>query len=220
MWIFVPRVYYTQKAGAWIRENSTPAYLTLVEQAINTEQARCRAYLTPHTEKNVMSVLDEVCLAVPLTELLQKEGSGCAALLSNDMLDDLKRMFHLLSRLSTGLVPMCEIFSNHIIKLGCDRLQQRATTIEELPEKEREKDTNGGAYDPQFVKDLLALHDKYSAMITNYFSGHGAFQKSLTDSFTEIVNKELQVNRFIKIILYPNLRSTVPICYVIMSLGK
>lgn len=44
-----------------------------------------------------------------------------------------------------------------------------------------------------WYQDLLALHDKYSSMITNNFSGHGAFQKSLTDSFTDIVNRELQV---------------------------
>lgn len=148
------RAYYTQKAGAWIRENSTPAYLALVEQALSTEQSRCRAFLTPHTEKNLMAVLDDVCLQVPLMELLEKEGSGCAALLANDMVDDLKRMFHLLSRLPTGLVPMCEIFSNHIVKLGADRIQLRTAALEELPEKEREKDTNGGAYDPQFVKVL------------------------------------------------------------------
>lgn len=186
------RAYYTQKVDIWIRENSTPAYLTLVEQALDAEQVRCRAYLTPHTEKNVLSALDEVCLEIPLMELLQKEGSGCAALLVNNMVDDLRRMFQLLSRLSSGLAPMCEIFSAHIIKLGLDRIQQRTKTLEELPDKEREKDVNGGAYDPQFVKDLLALHEKYSSLINNHFSGHGAFQKALTDAFSEIVNKELQ----------------------------
>lgn len=151
----VCRSFYTLKAGAWIRENSTPAYLSLVEQALEAEHARCRAYLTPHTEKSLMGVLDDVCLQTPLTELLEKEGSGCAALLANDMVEDLSRMFHLLSRLPTGLVPMCEIFANHIIKIGVDRIQLRASTLEELPEKEREKDTNGGAYDPQFVKVCL-----------------------------------------------------------------
>lgn len=99
-----------------------------------------------------MAVLDEVCVQAPLIELLEKEGSGCAALLANDMLDDLRRLFLLVSRLANGVQPMCEIFASHIIKLGADRIQLRATTLEELPEKEREKDTNGGAYDPQFIK--------------------------------------------------------------------
>jgi hypothetical protein len=30
-------------------------------------------------------------------------------------------------------------------------------------------------------------------MIAQHFSGHGAFQKALTDSFSEIINQELQV---------------------------
>lgn len=47
------------------------------------------------------------------------------------------------------------------------------------------------------VQDLLALHDKYSTMISIHFSGHGAFQKSLTDSFTNIVNRDLAVSVYV-----------------------
>ena len=43
------------------------------------------------------------------------------------------------------------------------------------------------------MQDLLALHDKYATMISTHFSGHGAFQKALTDSFTDIVNRDLAV---------------------------
>jgi hypothetical protein len=99
-----------------------------------------------------MRVLDEVCLSAHLTELLNKEGSGCASLLSNDMTSDLNRMFILLSRLSNGLGPMCDIFSSHITRLGAAMIQQRAATIDELPEKEKERDTEGGANDTQFIK--------------------------------------------------------------------
>lgn len=139
----------------------------------------------------MLAVLDEVCLSAHLTELLQKEGSGCAALLNNDMVDDLHRMFVLLSRLPAGLTPMCEIFSSHIKGLGNELIAQRAARLADLPEKERDKDTGGGANDPSFIKNILALHDKYHTMLTTQFSGHGAFQKALKDSFSSIVNSEL-----------------------------
>ena len=35
------------------------------------------------------------------------------------------------------------------------------------------------AQDPQLVKDLLALHDKYLELVNDYFGGNALFQKAL-----------------------------------------
>jgi cullin 1 len=66
-------------------------------------------------------------------------------------------------------------------------------------EKEKDKkvpstDNSGSKEDnedPQFVKDLLALHDKYLAMVADQFSGNALFQKGLKDAFVETVNKSV-----------------------------
>jgi cullin 1 len=86
---------------------------------------------------------------------------------------------------------MCEVFKAHIITLGSDMIQRRGAKLETIPEKERERDVPGGAYDPQFMKDILALHSKYGALVSTSFAGNGLFQRSLKDAFTDIVNREL-----------------------------
>lgn len=41
-----------------------------------------------------------------------------------------------------------------------------------------EKDTN---QDPNFVKELLALHDKYMAVVNDQFAGNSLLQKALKE---------------------------------------
>jgi hypothetical protein len=103
----------------------------------------------------------------------------------------LTRMYSLLSRVNSGLNPMCEVFKTHIISLGAELIQRRGAKLETIPEKERERDVPGGAYDPQFIKDILTLHSKYGGLVSTSFGGNGLFQRSLKDAFTDIVNREL-----------------------------
>jgi len=41
------------------------------------------------------------------------------------------------------------------------------------------------------VKDLLALHDKFMAVVNGEFCCHSLFQKALKDAFVEVVNKDV-----------------------------
>lgn len=45
-----------------------------------------------------------------------------------------------------------------------------------------EKDTN---QDPNFVKELLALHDKYMAVVNEQFAGNSLLQKALKEVGTQ-----------------------------------
>ncbi|CAM9332663.1 unnamed protein product [Choristocarpus tenellus] len=51
-----------------------------------------------------------------------------------------------------------------------------------------EKDSN---QDPNFVKELLALHDKYMGMVSEQFAGNSLLQKALKEAFVEFVNKDV-----------------------------
>jgi ABC-type uncharacterized transport system involved in gliding motility auxiliary subunit len=87
------------------------------------------------------------------------------------------------------------------VQLGTDKIEQRLARMEkesgegkekgeskdkEKPdskEKEKEKES---ADDPQFVKDLLALHDKFINVVNSEFCGNALFQKALKDAFVEV----------------------------------
>lgn len=81
--------------------------------------------------------------------------------------------------------------------MGSDKIEQRLARMEkeggdakaegkekgDSKEKEKEKES---ADDPQFVKDLLSLHDKFINVVNKEFCGNALFQKALKDAFVEV----------------------------------
>eukprot|EP00592_Proboscia_alata_P006262 CAMPEP_0194357350 /NCGR_PEP_ID=MMETSP0174-20130528/4836_1 /TAXON_ID=216777 /ORGANISM="Proboscia alata, Strain PI-D3" /LENGTH=757 /DNA_ID=CAMNT_0039127329 /DNA_START=64 /DNA_END=2337 /DNA_ORIENTATION=- len=176
------REYYVRKRQDWIATDSTPAYLIKAEDALNEERTRVSEYLNLSSESKILRVVEEELLEVVEKMLLEKESSGCKVLLAQDKSEDLKRMFRLFGRLDNGLQPMATIVQGFISNMGSDCIDKRATRLE------TEKDKND---DPEFVKSLLSLHDKYLGVIKNDFAGHSLFQKALRDAFEEIVNRNV-----------------------------
>ena len=58
---------------------------------------------------------------------------------------------------------------------------------EKASDKEKDKEKES-ADDPQFVKDLLSLHDKFINVVNNEFCGNALFQKALKDAFVEVTH--------------------------------
>lgn len=183
------REYYSAKADAWIVEDSCPAYLIKVERVLEEERLRVTSYLNPESEAKLLQVLERELLEKKETELLEKEGSGCKAMLVNDQLDDLSRLFRLFSRISNGLIPVAEAFKQHIVDLGSDKIEQRLNRVEG-GDKDKKEDKESSD-DPQFVKDLLQLHDKHWLMSEQQFLRNNLFQRALKDAFVELVNRDV-----------------------------
>lgn len=177
------RKYYAKKREEWMVSDSTPEYLIKAEKVLTEEKNRVHEYLNPASEGKLLRVVEEEILKKVETNLLEKEGSGCRVLLSNDKSEDLQRMFRLFSRLEDGLQPIAAIVERFICDMGNEVLQQRQSRLES-----GEKDKND---DPAFVKALLALHEKYLGVIKTDFSGHSIFQKALKVAFVEFVNKNV-----------------------------
>uniref|UniRef100_A0A7S1VSX6 Cullin family profile domain-containing protein n=2 Tax=Grammatophora oceanica TaxID=210454 RepID=A0A7S1VSX6_9STRA len=177
------REFYGQKRQEWIATDSTPDYLIKAEVALNDERTRVGDYLNASSETKLLKVCEEEILEKVERPLLEKEGSGCRVLLANDKSEDLKRMFRLFSRLENGLNPMATIVQTFITDMGMDIISQRQNRLDS-----GEKDKNE---DPDFVKALIALHDKYLGVVRDDFNGHSLFQKALKDAFVEIVNKNV-----------------------------
>uniref|UniRef100_I2CQT5 Cullin 1 n=2 Tax=Nannochloropsis gaditana TaxID=72520 RepID=I2CQT5_NANGC len=178
------REYYAKKSQGWIETDSTPAYLLKAEAALEEEKARVANYLNAETEEKLLKVVIEELLEKQETTLLEREGSGCAMLLTNDKYEDLSRMYRLFSRVSSGLLPMAKIVQAHIERMGNEVINQREARIHE----EGEKDTN---QDPNFVKALLSLHDKFVGVVNAQFEKNSLFHKALKEAFVEFVNKDV-----------------------------
>jgi cullin 1 len=176
------REYYAKKREDWIND-STPDYLIKAENAIQEEKTRVAEYLNSSSEQKILRVLDEELLERVETTLLEKESSGCRALLQNDKSEDLQRMFRLFQRLENGLNPIASIVQAFITDMGEDIINRRQARLDG-----GEKDKND---DPKFVKSLIELHEKYLGVVQTDFAGHALFQKALKDAFVEIINKNV-----------------------------
>ena len=180
--------YYARKADEWMAVDDTPSYLLKVEKVLADEQDRLINFLNNVTETKLLGVVEKELLGKKKMELLEKDGSGLKILLEHEKHDDLSRMFQLFSRLKEeGLAPMAEIFRTHVLESGMERILARSARLETLPDKEREKESSN---DPNFVKDLISLHEKYLEMVRNQFGSHALFQKALKDAFTDFVNRD------------------------------
>jgi len=177
------RSYYGRKREDWIARDSTPDYLIKAEKALGEEKDRVASYLNSATEPKLRNVVEDEILQKVQMNLLEKEGSGCGVLLANDKTEDLQRMFSLFSRLENGLQPMANIVEKFITAQGNACTEKRLARLDS-----GQKDKND---DPDFVKSLIDLHEKYLGVIRETFSSHHLFQKALKNSFEVIVNNDV-----------------------------
>ncbi|KAE8696127.1 Cullin-1 [Hibiscus syriacus] len=92
--------YYSRKASRWIEEDDCPAEVKQIEKVQHE-------LLVTHADR-----------------LLEKEHSGCRALLRDDNVEDLSRVYRLYSKLPRGLEPVAEIFKQHVTAEGTALIQQ------------------------------------------------------------------------------------------------
>lgn len=175
------REYYARKREEWIND-STPDYLIKAEGALREESDRVAEYLNSSSESKILKVVEDEILERVEMVLLEKESSGCRALLQNDKSEDLNRMFRLFQRLENGLVPIASIVETFITEVGMEEVKRRQARVD------GEKDKND---DPSFIKALIGLHDKYMTVVKNDFAGHSLFQKALKNAFVEVINKNV-----------------------------
>lgn len=109
---------------------------------------------------------------------------GVIALLKNDKLDDLSRMFRLFSRIKNGLEPIAALVQKHITAVGNEIVEKRAAAVASGNIKD-------ASSDPAFIKDILSIHDKFRSIVNNQFAGNSLFQKALKEAFVEFVNKDV-----------------------------
>jgi cullin 1 len=210
------REYYARNADHWIIEESTPSYLKRVEAILEDEVTRVANYLSPTTETKLLQTLEKEMLEKRKMALLEREGSGCRAMLINDMFDDLSRLFRLFSRVTEGLEPIAAIFKQHVSEIGHDKITQRLNRLENphvtaaaaaaasnaggegpvgsstvtAAATQQAAGSKEGNDDPIFIKDLLFVHDKHTLLVTEQFQSNALFQKAMKDAFTELVNQD------------------------------
>lgn len=100
--------------------------------------------------------------------MLEKENSGLVVMLEQNQTEYLKKMFRLYCYIDDGLVPIAEIFKDHIEKKGMQLIEAQRN---KFLAKEAERDAGGSDLLPsesakqdssnfECIESLLKLHDR------------------------------------------------------------
>ncbi|KAF3971374.1 hypothetical protein ACB098_10G119100 [Castanea mollissima] len=175
--------YYSRKASNWIVDDSCPDYMLKAEECLKRERDRVSHYLHISSEQKLVEKVQHELLVVYSPQLLEKEHSGCRALLRDDKVDDLSRMYRLYHKISKGLDPVSNIFKQHVTAEGTALVQQAEDAASSQA-------ANGaGVQEQVLVRKIIELHDKYMAYVNDCFLNHSLFHKALKEAFEVFCNK-------------------------------
>ncbi|XP_057461540.1 cullin-1-like [Actinidia eriantha] len=177
--------YYSRKASNWIVEDSCPDYMLKAEECLKKERDRVSNYLHLESELKLVEKVQNELLVVYSTQLLEKEHSGCRALLRDDKVEDLSRMYRLFCKIPKGLDPVANIFKQHVTAEGTALVQQAEDAASNKAEH------TGGSQEQVFVRKVIELHDKYMACVNDCFGNHSLFHKALKEAFEVFCNKQV-----------------------------
>ena len=194
--------YYKTRAAEWDRQQDSGDFLKKVENAYQKEKDIVSTYLRPTTLQKLHAMLNKVLVQQYKRSFLDREGSGCKALLKSDLSsanpsvvdknkrDQLKRMVWVLQKLpdEEGLALMAEIFQSVINEEGekiyldrKERIAQKKATKEKLSDKDK-------YFDVPLVKALSVLHSKFTSVTASILDGLPIFEVAAKKALTSVMN--------------------------------
>ncbi|KAF3627385.1 putative cullin-like protein 1 [Capsicum annuum] len=177
--------HYSRKASTWIVEDTCPEYMLKAEDCLKKEKERVSHYLHADSETKLLEKVQNQVLVTYTNQLLEKEDSGCRALLKDEKVEDLTRMYSLFHKIPKGIELVAEIFKQHIAAEGMVAVQQAADAA---PNK---TESSGGSPEQDFVQKAFEIHDKYMVYVKGCFADNTIFHKALKEAFEVFCNKSV-----------------------------
>ncbi|KAI8898915.1 Cullin [Globomyces pollinis-pini] len=194
--ITATETFYQAESETFIGANPITEYMKKAETWLAEEEDRVKSYLHPSTRDLLVSTAERVLLTSHAS-LIQDQFQ---TLIERDKIEDLTRMFGLLSRVPDTLGRLRELFEAHVKKEGLVAVQKVAEGVNEAeasgaatpvgdddtkPVKKSSSDI-----DPKVYTDaLLAVHSKFADVTVVAFQGEIGFVGSLDKACREFVNR-------------------------------
>ncbi|KAJ3101218.1 hypothetical protein HDU97_001569 [Phlyctochytrium planicorne] len=201
--------YYRSESDLFVSENSITDYMKKAEARLIEEENRVQLYLHQHTNRPLITTCETVLIknhTAPIQDEFQ-------SLLDQDQVEDLARMYGLLSRVPEGLEKLRLTFEAHVRKQGLSAVEKVAEQAasadagdkddedEEKPAPKRPSTAGKAkapagasekleAVDPKtYVEALLAVHKKYNDLVNVAFRGEAGFVAALDKACREFINR-------------------------------
>ena len=163
--------YYLKESTAYIKDYNITEYMNKAEQRLNEELKRVQVYLHEETREPLTKACENVLIQKHM-DIFHQE---FVTLLQNDKLEDLRRLYNLVSRIVEGLDSLKRLLENHITTQGTQSIEACLETASSDPKV--------------YVTTILSTHDKYSTLVQEAFSGEAGFVAALDKACGKFINK-------------------------------
>lgn len=162
--------FYANECNTFISQNTVSDYMRKVSQNLQNEQTRVQTYLHPTSEPELKRRCETVMIEAHKDTIWHE----FQALLSGEKLDDISRMYNLLSRIDGGLVPLKDMMEKHIQGIGDSTIQTNADVA---------------LIDPKaYVETILHVHSKFSEIVKKCFKNDAGFVEALDKACRRFIN--------------------------------
>jgi cullin 1 len=169
--LLATEVYYTTESTHFIAVNSVAEYMKKVETRLQQETRRVQQYLHPSTETELINKCDKVLIE----KHMETMWGEFQHLLQDDKVEDLTRMYNLLSRVPKGLEPLRNILEKHVKQVGLNAIQNVAATAKNDP--------------TQYVETILGVYKKFNDLVVGAFKSDSGFVAALDKACRQFINE-------------------------------
>jgi cullin 1 len=172
--------HFRHCSACWIAECSCPEFLILAEKAWQDEQDRVRSYLHESSLEVLMLEFDKQVVKTHIHALLEKD-TGILYLLSQRKEEDLRRLYSISNKNEDTLRPVADALQNFVLENGNEIVNAKiaASQGRENP------------FDPEFIKNLIALHLSFKRLISQSFRSQSIFERAVKKAFEVFMNKSI-----------------------------
>jgi cullin 1 len=167
--------YYAKESETFIAENSISEYLRYAEEQFKEEEDRVERYLNAHTRKPLIAVCEDALIR----EHADLLWDSFEDLLEKGQLEDLKRLYALLSRIPDGLDPLRKRFELYVKSTGLTAVSRLCA----------EGGSESEAIDPNsYIDTLLEIYSRNATIVVTGFAGETGFYASLDKACRDFMN--------------------------------
>lgn len=162
--------FYLEESRNFIGSNSVSMYMEKALSRIEEEMGRCRNYLHPSTEPFLRNTLENALIISHLEQLKE----SFVVMLANNAVEDLGRMYKLVSRVENGVADLLGLLKEHVVKRGHQVLIDMGDS--ELSDC------------VAYISAVLSEIRKFDKLLVEAFENDASFQESVQKAIEEFVN--------------------------------
>ncbi|KAI5959095.1 CDC53 [Candida pseudojiufengensis] len=172
--------YYLKESSEYLAHHNVVDYMKKCETRIAEEISRSNTFLEDHSKKSFINILNKSMIENHANEMYDQ----FLILLQQNQIEDIQRMYKLLSRVPKTLDPLANALEEYI--------KREANSVIEEIQKQSEQEIKDGkkkAIEPKiYINKLISIYNQFNDIVIQAFNKDTKFIRSLDNACRYFVN--------------------------------